>query len=69
MDQLEIHVELCEDMSFDTISSVETLAKTIKIRYNRYWEYPLTIKLVEPKSITRFEGKRKRVIDKRKENL
>jgi phenylacetate-CoA ligase len=69
MDQLEIHVELCEDMSFDTISSVETLAKTIKNKIQSVLGISSTIKLVEPKSITRFEGKAKRVIDKRKENL
>ncbi len=68
MDSLEIHVELSEDFAFDTISSVETLAKTLINKLESVLGISSKIKLVEPRSITRFEGKAKRVIDKRKEN-
>lgn len=68
LDNLEIHVELSEEFAFDTISSVETLAKTLMHKLESVLGISSKIKLMEPKSITRFEGKAKRVIDKRKEN-
>ncbi len=68
LDNLEISVELSEEFAFDTISSVETLAKTLMYKLESVLGISSRIKLVEPKSITRFEGKAKRVVDKRKEN-
>lgn len=68
LDNLEISVELSEEFAFDTISSVETLAKTLMHKLESVLGISSRIKLVEPKSITRFEGKAKRVVDKRKEN-
>ena len=68
MDNLEISVELSENFAFDTISSVESLAKTITHKLESVLGITSVIRLVEPKSITRFEGKAKRVTDKRKES-
>lgn len=68
MDNLEISVELSENFAFDTISSVESLAKTITHKLESVLGISSVIRLVEPKSITRFEGKAKRVTDKRKES-
>ncbi len=68
LDNLEINIELSEDFAFDTISSLETLAKTIKDKVQSILGISAKIKLVEPKSIPRSEGKAVRVIDKRKEN-
>lgn len=65
-DIFEIQVELSNDMLSDTIKSVAELEKKIGAEIHSILGISAKIKLVEPKTITRSEGKAVRVIDKRK---
>ena len=65
-DTLEIQVEISPEMFSDTVKSIETQEKVIKDAVESTLGIAATIKLVEPKTLQRFEGKAVRVIDKRK---
>lgn len=66
MDTLEIEVEMTEEMFSDSVRKIEETANIIKNAMASYLGITATIKMVEPKSIPRSEGKAKRIIDKRK---
>ena len=66
LDILEICVEVNEAFFSDEIRQMESLAKKIKANIESVLGISAKIKLVEPKTIERSEGKAKRVIDKRK---
>lgn len=66
MDTLEIWVELSEQMFSDKVRGLEHLEKIIHTEIDNVLGVSAAIKLVEPKTIQRSEGKAKRVIDKRK---
>ena len=53
-------------MFSDTVSSIESKEKDIVTALKSMLGIYAKVKLVEPKSITRSEGKAVRVIDKRK---
>jgi len=65
LDNLEIQVEMTPEMFSDQVKDIEAVER--KIRHNIESTLGLTckVRLVEPKSIQRSEGKAKRVIDKR----
>lgn len=65
LDSLEIQVEMTPEMFSDQVKQIEATEK--KIRHNIESTLGLTckVRLVEPKTIQRTEGKAKRVIDKR----
>ncbi len=65
-DTLEIQVEMTEDMFSDTVSEIETVRRTIIERVKSVVGIATRVKLVAPKSIPRFEGKAKHVVDRRK---
>ena len=65
-DTFEIRVELNDDMFSDTVKSIEDLEKKISSDIHNILGIKAKIRLVEPKSIPRSEGKAVRVIDKRK---
>ncbi len=65
-DTFEILVEISDDMFSDTVKTVEELSKKISSDIQSILGIRAKIKLVEPKSIPRSEGKAVRVIDKRK---
>lgn len=65
-DTFEILVEISDDMFSDTVKTIEELAKKISNDIHSILGIRAKIKLVEPKSIPRSEGKAIRVIDKRK---
>lgn len=65
-DTFEILVEISDDMFSDTIKTFEELQKKISNDIKSVLGIRAKIKLVEPKSIPRSEGKAVRVIDKRK---
>ncbi len=65
-DTLEIQVEVAGDLMADTISEMQVLQKKIGEQVKSVLGVSAAIKLVEPKVIPRFEGKAKRVTDKRK---
>jgi len=65
LDSLEVHVEVNAAIFSDEISRLERLSKTIASQIKTALGIQVTVKLVEPKSIARSEGKAKRVIDNR----
>ncbi|MCR5142394.1 MAG: phenylacetate--CoA ligase [Ruminococcus sp.] len=65
-DTFEILVEVSPDMFSDTIKTFEELQKKIANDIHSMLGIRAKIKLVEPKSIPRSEGKAVRVVDKRK---
>jgi phenylacetate-CoA ligase len=65
LDNLEVQVEVNERFFSDEIRVLEALAKRIKREIDSVLAIAVTVKLVEPQTIARSEGKAKRVIDKR----
>lgn len=68
LDTLEIKVELCESFWTDEIKVIESIKHKIHHNISSLLGISATIKLVEPHSIERSEGKAKRVIDNRHSN-
>ncbi len=66
LDLLEVQVEVNESIFSDEIKALETLSKRIEHEIKDLLGVSSKVKLVEPKTIQRSEGKAKRVIDKRK---
>lgn len=65
LDTLEVHVEVNEAIFSDEISRLKHLEKAIAAEIKTALGIQVTVRLVEPKSIARSEGKAKRVIDNR----
>ncbi len=65
LDQIEVQVEVNEKFFSDEIKELEALRKRIKSEIDSVLSISANVKLVEPKTIARSEGKAKRVIDKR----
>lgn len=65
-DTFDINVEMSENLFADDVRSVEMLEKNITARLREVLGIGAKVHLVNPKSITRSEGKAKRVIDNRK---
>ncbi|MDO9108649.1 MAG: phenylacetate--CoA ligase [Coriobacteriia bacterium] len=65
MDTVEVHVEVAPDMNFDEIRGLETLQHRVRAEIQSALAVSIAVKLVEPKSIERSEGKAKRVVDLR----
>ena len=66
LDTLEIQVEVDEKYYHDEIRGIENLTKKIAHVINQNLGLNAKIKIVEPKSLVRSEGKAVHVIDKRK---
>ncbi len=65
MDDLEIWVELSNQMFSDKVRYLEDLEYRLRSRINSVLGISARIKLVEPRTIPRSEGKAKRVVDRR----
>lgn len=65
-DTMEVRVEMTPEMFSDTISAIEKKEKDIVSALKSMLGIYANVKLVEPKSITRSEGKAVRIIDNRK---
>lgn len=65
LDELEIWVEVSEAVFSDEMRKMEALQKKVKEEIEGTLLIGAKIKLVEPKSLARTEGKAKRVIDRR----
>ena len=65
-DTLEVQVEVDERFFSDAIREYDGLKKRIGHVLRQALGLQVEVKLVEPKTIQRSEGKAKRVIDKRK---
>ncbi len=66
LDTLQLQVEVEEQFFQDQISQLQSLRKKIQNNIESALGISVDVKLVEPKTIERSEGKAKRVIDKRK---
>ena len=66
LDNLEVWVEVSEKLFSDKVKGLEGLERTIAHKIESILGISGKIKLVEPKTIPRSEGKAQRVIDKRK---
>ena len=67
LDQVEVRVEVAPDFAFDEVRELERLQRRVKSDIQSALAISIDVKLVEPKSIARSEGKAKRVIDLRGE--
>lgn len=65
LDALEIRVELIDGSLLESFRELESLSKRIEHRLYTVLGIHTKVRLMEPKSLKRFEGKAKRVIDKR----
>lgn len=66
MDVLNIHVEMNENLFTDEVKKIESLERSITGAIESVLGISAKVKLVEPKSIERSEGKAVRIIDRRK---
>ncbi len=66
LDVVEVQVEVSEDIFSDEVKVLEKLSRRIEREIKDLLGISCKIKLVEPKTIQRSEGKAKRVIDNRK---
>ncbi len=66
LDSMEVLVEVSEEMFSDQIRGLESLEKLIHNEIENVLGVSARVRLVEPKTIPRSEGKAKRVIDKRR---
>jgi len=66
LDSLEVQVEMTEEMFSDTIRNLEGIEHRIANALQSTLNVVAKIRLLEPNSIPRSEGKAKRVIDNRK---
>ena len=65
LDEIEVQVEVEEAIFSDLTSGMESLRKRIHAELKSELGLSARIKLVEPRSIARSEGKAKRIIDRR----
>ena len=68
LDTLEIQVEVNEQTFSDEIKILQDLSNRIRHEIKDLLGITCKVRLVEPKTIARSEGKAKRVVDRRKEN-
>ena len=66
LDTLEIQVEMSSDFFTDEVRGIEKIEEKIRKEIESVLGIAAKIRLVEPKSIERSEGKAKRIIDRRK---
>ncbi len=67
LDNLEVQVEVSPGMFSDEVRKLEAIEEKIRERLVSTLGIRVDVKLVEPKTIERFAGKAKRVIDNREE--
>lgn len=65
LDNMEVQVEMTPEMFGDTVRSLESVEHRIANALQSTLNIAAKVRLLEPKSIPRTEGKAKRVIDKR----
>ena len=65
LDDLEIQVEVSEAVFSDEVGRLETLERRVRAEIEGVLGLSARVKLVGPHSLQRFEGKARRVIDKR----
>jgi len=66
LDRMEVQVEVSDEIFSDEVKQLEKMSKQIEREIKDLLGVSCKVKLVEPKTIQRSEGKAKRVIDNRK---
>jgi phenylacetate-CoA ligase len=66
LDYMEVQVEVTPEIFQDTVGAMEGLQKKIAKALDQTLNLNIGVRLVEPHSIPRSEGKAKRVVDQRK---
>lgn len=66
MDDAEVQVEVTPEVFGDTVGAMEQLKRRLSSAIERVVNIRINVRLVEPNSIQRSEGKAKRVLDQRK---
>ncbi|MGI6621823.1 MAG: phenylacetate--CoA ligase [Clostridiaceae bacterium] len=66
LDIMEIHIEMNQSIFSDRVKVIESIERKLRHEIESTLGINTRIRLVEPKSIQRSEGKAKRVVDKRK---
>lgn len=67
MDDIEVRVELVDGKMVDNFSALERLEQEVRHGLKIVLQIDAKVRLVEPKSLERFTGKAKRIIDLRNE--
>jgi len=67
MDHVEVHVEVGPDVPFDEVKTLEHLRSRVSAEIASALAVSIAVRLVEPRSIQRSEGKAQRVVDRRGE--
>ena len=65
LDHVELQVETVPDFPIDEVSKIEDLKRRLGAELKSNLQVSVEVKIVEPKTIARSEGKAKRVIDQR----
>ncbi|MGA7826545.1 MAG: phenylacetate--CoA ligase [Geobacteraceae bacterium] len=66
LDTLEVHIEVTENIFFDEMKKQKGFVEQVEKKIHTALGVGATVKLVEPTSLPRHEGKAARVVDKRK---
>jgi len=66
LDKLTLQVEVNEHVLSDSVGQLESFTNRVRAALESALGLGLEVKLVEPRTIDRSEGKAKRVLDKRK---
>ncbi len=66
MDKLEVHIEVTENIFFDEMKKQKGFVEMVEKKIHSVLGVGASVKLVEPASLPRHEGKAVRVIDNRK---
>ena len=67
LDHVQVQVEVAPEFHFDEVRELERLQRRVKAEIESALAVSIDVKLVEPKTIARSEGKAKRVLDLRAE--
>ena len=65
LDEIEVKVEASQDLFFDGVKEMMAVQQKIGKSIENETGIRVKVTLVEPKTLPRFEGKAKRVIDER----
>lgn len=68
LDSLEVRVEVSEEFFFDEMKKLQEMERMLEHKLENLLGIRAAVKLVEPKSIERSEGKAKRVVDLRRKD-
>jgi phenylacetate-CoA ligase len=65
LDNMEVHVEVTESLFFDEMKKQRDLVDEISENLRHALGISVKVRMVEPRSLERFKGKAKRVVDER----